>query len=508
MAAVASRINHIVVLMQENRSYDSYFGQLHYEGQPDSVAEPGTGNPDPGNPLKPPIVPFHQVTLCANADLGHSWDQSHHEYDGGAMDGFTAVNAIPDDPTGARSMGYYDQTELPFYYSLANTFGIGDHYFASVLGPTYSNRMYLLAGTSFGHITNDLPPTGGWTQPTIFDSLNAAHISWKVYAASLPFAIFFHTVSSEATTHVFPMSQYYADAKAGTLPQVAYIEPRGTGGPNTEGDEHPPANIQVGQHFVYRVVNALEGSPNWGDSAMFLTYDEHGGFYDHVASPPAPIPDNIPPMLKPGNVQATFDHYGIRVPVTVISPWARPHFVSHTINDHTSILKFIEDRFSLPPLTARDAAANDMSEFFNFSSPAFATPPKLVQPTITPCWAQDVNVSVGAGDPTQLVAGDTVSISFDEPINLSPSRPSIQLADHDGTIATVDATNATFTLDASGTVLTLSLTGAPAVSTPGRIAGVQFPATIIGAKGVNNAQGAHWDLAQSPDLILSPGANR
>ena len=494
--------------MQENRSYDSYFGQLHYEGQPLSEAEPGTGNPDPRNPLKPPIVPFHQVTLCANADLGHSWNESHREYDGGAMDGFTAVNAIPDDPTGARSMGSYDQTELPFYYSLANTFGIGDRYFASVLGPTYPNRMYLLAGTSFGHITNDFPPAGGWTQPTIFDSLDAAHISWKLYAASFPFAILFHTVSSEAATHVFPISQYYADAKAGTLPQVTYIEPQYLGGPNTEGDEHPVANIQVGQRFVYGVVKALEDSPNWGDSAMFLTYDEHGGFYDHVPSPKAPIPDSIPPMRQPGDVQAKFNHYGVRVPVIVISPWAKPHFVSHTINDHTSILKFIEARFSLPTLTARDAAANDMTEFFNFSSPTFATPPKLAKPGITPCWAQDVNVQLGAGDSSQLAAGDRVSITFDETLNLSPSRASIQLSDHDATIATIDTTNAMFSLDASGTVLTISLTGPPAVSAPGRVAGVQFPATIIGEKGVNNPQGAHWDLTQSPDLIVSPGANR
>jgi hypothetical protein len=268
------------------------------------------------------------------------------------------------------------------------------------------------------------------------------------------------------------------------------------------------ANIQVGQHFVYSVVKSLEDSPNWSDSAMFLTYDEHGGFYDHVPSPKAPIPDNIPPMLQPADVQAKFNRYGVRVPVIVISPWAKPHFVSHTINDHTSILKFIEARFSLPTLTARDAAANDMTEFFNFSSPAFATPPKLVKPAITPCWAQDVNVSLGAGDSSQLAPGDSISITFDETVNLSPSRASIQLSDHDGTIATVDPTNAMFSLGPSGTVLTITLTGPPAVSTPGRVAGVQFPATIIGERGVNNLQGTHWDLTQSPDLIVSPGANR
>jgi phospholipase C len=315
---VASRINHIVVLMQENRSFDSYFGQLHNEGQPMSEPEPTTGNPDPTNPSNPPIIPFHQTQLCANSDLGHGWDDTHNEYDGGAMDGFTADNAIPDDPMGARSMGSYDQSQLPFYYSLANTFGIGDRYFASVLGPTYPNRFYLLAGTSFGHIANDFPPPGGFTQPTIFDRLDGAHISWRIYAAGPAFGMLFHTVQVEAATHVFPISQYYVDAKAGTLPQVAYIDAQGSGAPNVEADEHPVANVQVGQQFVYTIVHALEHSPDWDRSAMFLTYDEHGGFYDHVPSPPAVVPDDIPPMLQPGDIQASFDRYGIRVPVIVV----------------------------------------------------------------------------------------------------------------------------------------------------------------------------------------------
>jgi phospholipase C len=512
-ASVAAPINHILVLMQENRSYDSYFGQLYHEGQPASEVEPTTGNPDPTNPSNPPIVPFNQTQLCANADLGHSWDQTHQEFAGGAMSGFTATNANPDDPTGARSMGYYDHGQLPFYYQLANTFGIGDRYFASVLSQTFPNRYYLLAGTSFGHTDNTGPPAGGWTQTNIFDRMDAAGITWKIYQSQFAFGALFHTVQAEAATHVFPISQYYADAKAGTLPQVAYLDPIFVGSPNVETDEHPVSNVEVGQKFVYKAVKALEKSPNWSDSAMFLTYDEHGGFYDHVTPPAAVAPDGIAPMLPAGDPYPSppnnFDKYGVRVPAIVISAWAKPHFVSHVVNDHTSILKFIENRFALPTLTARDAAANDMTEFFDFSSPSFPTPPALTKPSTKPCWAQDVTVNNSAGDPTQLVAGDSIAVTFDKTLGKPSGHASIQVTDGDGTVATlVNKSNAKFKLDISKTVLTVTLTGAPIVSTPGTITGVQFPARITAASGIADPGAKPWDLTQSPDLILGTAAGQ
>ena len=125
------------------------------------------------------------------------------------------------------------------------------------------------------------------------------------------------------------------------------------------------------------MIDALFKSPNWSSSALFLTYDEHGGFFDHVPPPAAIPPDDIPPMLLPGDAPGAFNSYGVRVPAVVVSPFARPHFVSHRTNDHTSILRFIETRFGLPALSRRDAAANPMLEFFDFSAPAFATPPAL-----------------------------------------------------------------------------------------------------------------------------------
>ena len=437
-ASGINNLNHIIVLMQENRSADNYLGQLSAEGQPSYETEPTTGNP---NPLVPgqTIVPFHATSLCETSDLNHSWNGLHQAYDNGAMDGFTAANDIsstnadPTDPTGSRTMGYYDQSDLPFYYSLYSTFATDDRYFASVMGPTYPNRFYALAATSFGHIQNDLPPAGGWPQTTIFDRLGAAGISWKIYYAQVPFAAEFSYVQQHLD-HVVPISQYYTDAADGTLPEVSFIDPIFSGAPNTETDEHPSSNVEVGQSFVYNVVNALETSPNWSDSALFLTYDENGGFYDHVAPPAAVVPDNIAPMLQPGDTPASFDHYGFRVPVVVVSPYAKAHYVSHVVDDHTSILKFIETRYGLAPLTARDAAADAMLDMFDFNTAAFATPPSFTAPTITPCTAPTVSQQPAS---QTVVTGSTVTFSAAATTETTPTVQWQLSVDHGTTWAAV-----------------------------------------------------------------------
>jgi phospholipase C len=388
-----NKIQHVVLLMQENRSFDTYFGHLKaYDPTIDTELEPTTGNPDPTNPTGPSIVPFHKTNYCEVADLDHSWNGTHKEWDNGAMDGFTAANAISQDPTGSRAMGYYTQADLPYYYALYDRFAIGDRYFASVLSQTFPNRFYSLAGTSFGHIANDVPPPTDPTafsppNGTIFEQLDAHHVSWRIYMSQVPFAGLFGYVRAHAADHVFPISQYSADAAAGNLPQVSLVDPIFTGPTNVENDEHPPSNIQVGERFASDVIHSLFTSPSWSTSALFLTYDEHGGYYDHVPPPAAVPPDGIAPMLQPGDVQGGFDNYGIRVPVAVVSPYSRAHFVSHVVNDHTSILRFIETRFGLPALTKRDANANPMQEFFDFSRSAFATPPSLPDAPIDPVHA-------------------------------------------------------------------------------------------------------------------------
>jgi phospholipase C len=380
------KLEHIVVLMQENRSFDSYFGLLHDQGQPRTAELPDEGNPDPTNLGGPPIRPFHEPDACISSDVEHGWTATHQQINGGKMDGFTSTNATPEDPTGRRALGYYDQSDLPFYTALARTFGIGDRYFGSVPGPTYPNRFYLAAATSFGHIRNDTPPPGGWTQPTIFSRLQTAGISWKIYNAQFPFPSFFADVQAHPD-HLAPIADYFADAKNGTLPQVAFVEPTYIGTVNAQTAEHPPANFQAGQQFTAGVVNALMAGPNWSSSAFLLTYDEHGGYYDHVAPPRAPKPDNIPPMLRAGDTNAQFDLYGPRVPLLVVSPYSRPNFVSHRVSDHTSILKLIELRFGLDPLTQRDKHANGLLEYFDFRKPHFKTPPSLPAAAVDPAKA-------------------------------------------------------------------------------------------------------------------------
>jgi len=376
-------IDHIVVLMQENRSFDHYFDQLFRENAPpERRLAPLPPNPDPTG--GPPIYPFRQTRLCEVADVSHSWNASHQQWNGGLNDGFTATNAVAQDPTGSRALGYYGGSDLPYYYALYSTFAMSDRHFASLLGPTYPNRFFLMAGTSYGHIRNDYPSQPDQYAPSVFDRLTAAGISWKVYFSDLPFTSMFAGVRAFGGTRSVPIAAFYADAAAGTLPQVAFVEPAYFGGPNEESDEHPPANPQAGQRFVSNVVKALFESPLWPTSALFLTYDEHGGYYDHVPPPPACAPGDHAPMLRPGDTVADFDRYGFRVPFVVVSPYARAHYLSHRVQDHTSILRFIETRFDLPALTARDANADPLLGLFDFENPPFMTPPVLPEATLDP----------------------------------------------------------------------------------------------------------------------------
>ncbi len=379
-------VQHIVVIMQENRSYDHYFGRLRRVYGPPK----GTTNPDPlgGKPIKP----FHEKVYCEVADLDHSWNATHRERDGGAMDGFTTENATAGDVHGYRTMGYYTRHDLPFYYKLFRSFATSDQYFCSVLGPTFPNRYYLLAGTSFGHVNNMFPNLSGpdWTQRTIFNDLDEASppVSWKIYYSDLPFGALFGYVRARLGTNVVQMGNDDAsnplllDVQNDTLPQVAYVDPSFLG--EGENDEHPPTNIQLGQAFTAKIINAIMNSPSWSSTVVFLTYDEHGGYFDHVPPPPACVPDGIPPGLNSGDEPGAFDNYGIRVPMVAVSPFSKRAFVSHHVYDHTSILRFIETRFDLPALSRRDANADPMLDLFDFADPPWATPRRLPEARIDP----------------------------------------------------------------------------------------------------------------------------
>jgi phospholipase C len=378
-------VNHILVMMMENRSFDHYFQKLPEYGQPDvEVAPPGYTNPDTSDQ---PVAPFHDTTYCF-VDTNHEWDGSHAQVNGTAMDGFFATNdmwhEVPvhgtlDMISGKRALGYYDQTDLPFYYFLANEFAIADHYHCSLLGPTWPNRMYLYAASSFGMAENSFVTP----DVTLFDYLELREVDWKIYASGTPgIGIFLDTFLKYRDEHLKSIDDYFADAAAGTLPQVAFIDPKIGQESYDQNDEHPPAMAPIGERLVATVVDALTKSPNWPSSALFLTYDEHGGLYDHVVPPPACPPDDLGPTVGGAPAGGAFDQLGVRVPLLVVSPFAKKHFVGHHTYDHTSIIRFIQARHVIPALTGRDANAEAPWEMFDFEGAPHATPPAITIPVV------------------------------------------------------------------------------------------------------------------------------
>ncbi|HYY70622.1 MAG TPA: alkaline phosphatase family protein [Terriglobales bacterium] len=408
-ASNGSPIKHIIFMLQENRSFDSYFGQLGpYRAsrlqQMGISASPSDVDGIPANVVLTnhhtgaQVSPFHYRTVCTE-NLSPSWNESHHDV---ALKGgdsawpktttFTAssfgmknfldtTGSVPQkyDPNGTRAMGYYDQTDLPYYYELATQFATSDRWYSPLLANTIPNRMYLFTGTSFGHVRPDdnLKPAGGWTQPTIFRMLNQAGVSWRYYYqdSSVFLADFSDWNDPTISGKTYKISNWFsllsqpnADS---LLPQVVFIERAG----QTGLDEHPLNNVQTGAADVQNIIAALMNSPAWASSVFIWSFDEAGGLYDHVPPFQEVLPDNIAPILRPGDIQATFNLSGMRVPLIVTSPYAKPHLVSHINRDYTSILKFIEKTFNVPSLTARDAAADDMSEFFDFTHAALLNAP-------------------------------------------------------------------------------------------------------------------------------------
>jgi phospholipase C len=407
-------VNHIIFMVQENRSFDTYFGQLPAYWQANGFpAQQFDGIPanasNPSYDGKSKVAAYHVATECVQ-NLSPSWNESHVDWNRtsptsstAAMDGFVynaavyARNAPKDeapiyDTAGIRAMGYYDASDLNYYYFMASNFATSDAWFSPALDRTQINRAYLLAATSQGYAypagtnPNDSAPL---TAPTIFDALQKAGISWKIYATDYgtngadpaTYLTMFapYAPPNPLPSNVVPATQFVTDAQNGTLPQVAMIE----GGYNSGSDEHPKTNIQTGAAYVESLINGLMSSPSWKDSVFILSYDEAGGFYDHVPPRPAFNPDGIAPKDLPrtdicGNgvgANCNFNYTGYRVPLIVVSPFTRVNYISHTAADYTAILKFIETRFNVPSLTKRDAAQMDMTEFFDFQHVPWATAP-------------------------------------------------------------------------------------------------------------------------------------
>ncbi len=367
------QIEHIVVLMMENHSYDNHLGMLGRPGADGFQLGPG-GLPTAANPYPDGRTQhaFRMPTTCQlQSQPAQDWQASHVQYDGGKMDGFVAS------ASGPVAMGYWQRADLPFYYSLASAFPVADRYFASVLGQTYPNRRYLLAATSIGQVndttpaTTDYPPNG-----TLMDRLDAHGVSWRDYYTSLPTALLYPPLYfRNFGTKVVPVAQFFTDAATGRLPGFCLVEPEFS----TQSEENPQ-NIIYGEEFAARVIRAVMSGPAWAHTLLILTVDEHGRYYDHVPPPAAVPPDDIPPDVPAGQAFDGFGRYGFRVPCVVVSPWARRDYVSHRVFDHASICRLAEAKWNLPAMTRRDAAASDMLDLIDLRSPAFLRPPALAAP--------------------------------------------------------------------------------------------------------------------------------
>jgi phospholipase C len=371
----ASGVDHIVVVMMENRSFDHLLGwHPTADAQNQELAYP---DPDNGNA----IVPTHQLSPgdykgCGHPDPDHSWAGGRAQYHGGAMDGFLAGS------NDEYAIGYYVAADRPFTAALASEFTTFDHFFASILAETYPNRIFSHAAQT-DRLENSLDLS---TLPTIWDRLIEKGVSARYYFSDVSFLWLWGAKYLPISA---PYARFLADAAAGTLPSVAFVEPRfideQTG---TSGDDHPFADIRTGDAFLAEVFGAVSSGPEWSSTVLVVIYDEWGGFFDHVAPPRAAAPNAVDPDVEGGKALL-----GFRVPAIVASPFTRGDpanpSVDSRVYDHTSVLKLIEWRWNLRPLTARDASTDvgNLAFALDLANPDPSVPslPLPDPPAIVPC---------------------------------------------------------------------------------------------------------------------------
>ena len=443
------QIKHIVVLMMENHSFDNYLGTL---GRGDGFPLDGSGAPDAANPdsTGAMISVYHAGSAMqgrAAQDTGvpaQSWSASHTQWAEGKMNGFvTSIEQAAPDASKTAGMAYWTRQDLPFYHGLARTFPLADRWFSSCLGPTFPNRRFLLAGTANG-LMDDLPlnlldrPKAG----TIMDMLSRCEISWAnyrpagsdqsefrrymryrrrrakhhlthlgrlggdpsyVFKRDLQFTSAIYPLGMAGyMAHVRSIEQFFADADSGNLPAFCIVDPD-----FATYSEEPPQDIRKGESFAAEVINRVMHGPGWAGTLLIWTYDENGGYFDHVAPPAAVPPDDVlgrsrvahsaplhrllkvafPHYVRHAQQQVagpnTYDTYGFRVPAVIVSPYARRDCVVSDVFDHTSVLKLIEEKWNLPALTRRDAAAKSPIGALDLTAPpSFLTPPELPAPVL------------------------------------------------------------------------------------------------------------------------------
>lgn len=348
-------IHHIVVVMMENRSYDHLLGARSLAGLPGDGLVATMANLN-GAGTSVPVFPGTFDTLCVE-DPPHGWSSSRDQFAAGANTGFiTAHEASHGAGTEPAPMQYLTRDLVPVTWSLADSFTTCDRYFCSVMGPTWPNRMYWHSGSSNGIMSNDFP-SGGFTWPSIHHRLDEAGVDWKYYYVDIPVLAIVDTI--DKTNRVFYLEDFLRDAMSGNLAPVTYLDPG-----FSYNDDHPPHHPIRGQQFIASIYNALAAGPRWEHCLLVVTYDEHGGYYDHVA----------PPTTVDDFASTGFDQMGFRVPTLIAGPYVKPGYVSSVTMDHCSVLRHIQNHFGLAELNPRVTAANDLSDALDLTALAAGTP--------------------------------------------------------------------------------------------------------------------------------------
>jgi phospholipase C len=360
-----SRIDHVVVVMMENRSFDHMLGWLPgADGQQSGLSYVDAAGVSHSTY---PLAPDYQG--CGHRDPDHSYGGGRIEFNGGACDGWLRAD------NDLYAIGFYTQADLPFFARAAADWTTCDRYFSGMMAPTFPNRLVMHAAQT-DRLVNSFEPS---TLPTIWDRLADAGVSGRYYFSDVPFLALWGAKYQSITGR---LTAFLRDAVRGTLPSVSFIEPRFIGAElGVSNDDHPFADVRDGQAFLNLIYTAVTSSRAWRRTLLVITYDEWGGFFDHVAPSPAPIPDA---SRAAGDVDGL---RGFRVPCLIVSPYARRRSVAHLELDHTSILRFIEWRWGLDPLTDRDATAVNLAEALDFGRADTAAPRYLFPPGpyATPC---------------------------------------------------------------------------------------------------------------------------
>lgn len=518
-------VKHVIVMLQENRALDHYFGHLPQYWQAHGFPQASNGTTFDGEPANASnvdpngdaITAYNMQSACTE-NPSPSWSESHVDRNWlnpsdpttAPMDGFVhtaagdAGGGTLYDVLGHRAIGYFvGDNQLDYYYFMASSFATSDRWFSPVMTRTHPNRMYLYAATSAGH-AYPLPHSNSQplTNETIFQLLENNNISWKIYihpdstGCSTPNCLYGYSYLTQFAFAQFVINnmpnqfasttQLMTDIQNGTLPQVSFIEPAGYVGLDehaTGTDVTNAPNVQAGAHYVQSIIDGLMASPSWKDTVFILSYDEGGGFYDHVPPQPATPPDSIdyPTDLASNDACANntstacgFFFTGFRVPLIVISPFTKKNYVSHTVMDSTAILKFIETRFDLPSLTARDAAQPDMTEFFDFDAAPWATPPNPPQqPENMPCIVEALSAVTISPNPAPAGGQATVTVQL---IKNSIQNTTVALTSNPSGLLPSSTVIATGT---SSTALSISVpTGITSLTVTGSVEGIPQAVTV------------------------------